>query len=194
MQDALTIEFGALLTRAGSGDRAALDDAFELVYPALAKIARSYMWRERGEHTLQATALVNETYLKLSGDRELGWTDRRHFLGLAARAMRQVLVDHARAHGAEKRGAGIVKVTLSAAESVVGDDGDDVDFIALDRALNELEKADARQAMVVQLRYFAGLSIEETAAALDISPATVKREWTLARLWLLRSLDRERSA
>ncbi len=192
MEESSADAFGALLARAGEGDRAALDNAFALVYPALARIARSYMKAERREHTLQATALINETYLKMSRDRLLDWNDRRHFLGVAARAMRQVLVDHARAHGADKRGAGFGKVTLSAAENLAAEEGDEVDFGALDRALTRLEKADPRQAMVVQLRYFGGLSIDETAVALEISPATVKREWTLARMWLLRSLERER--
>jgi RNA polymerase sigma factor (TIGR02999 family) len=193
MEESSADAFGALLVRAGDGDRAALDGAFALVYPVLAQIARSYMKGERREHTLQATALINETYLKMSRDRQFDWNDRRHFLGVAARAMRQVLVDHARAHAADKRGGGATPVTLSAAENLAMEEGDDIDFVALDRALTRLEQADARQAMVVQLRYFAGLSIDETAAALDISPATVKREWAVARLWLMRSLERERN-
>ena len=175
-------------------DRATFDEAFQAVYPALNRIARSYMWRERSEHTLQATALVSETYLRLVKERASGWHDSGHLLGVAARSMRQVLVEHARARGAEKRGANPIHVTLSAAGDVpIASDADD-DLLALDGAVEELEKANRRQATIVQLRYFGGLSIEETAAALGLSPATVKRDWTLARLWLLRSLRGDAAA
>ncbi len=167
------------------------DQAFEAVYPALNRIAQSYMWRERSEHTLQATALVSETYLRLRKDIACDWKDPEHLLGIAARSMRQVLVEHARARGADKRGANPVHVTLSAARDVAGSATSDADLLALDEAIDALERSNARQATVVQLRYFGGLSIDETAAAMNLSPATVKREWTLARLWLLRGLQGE---
>jgi RNA polymerase sigma-70 factor (ECF subfamily) len=172
-------------------DRATFDQAFEAVYPALNKIAQSYMWRERSEHTLQATALVSETYLRLVKDRVHGWNNHEHLLGLAARSMRQVLVEHARARGADKRGANSVHLTLSAANDLPVSDTWANDLLALDDAIDELERGNPRQATIVQLRYFGGLSIDETAAAIGLSPATVKREWTLARLWLLRSLSDE---
>lgn len=181
-------------TPADSGDpthgrRADLDEAFEAVYPALNRIAQAYMWRERSEHTLQATALVSETYLRLLKDRATGWHDRGHFLGVAARSMRQILVEHARARAADKRGANPVHLTLSAAGDVAAEADWNGDLAALDQAIDALERANPRQATIVQLRYFGGLSIEETATAMALSPATVKREWTVARLWLLRSLN-----
>ena len=174
-------------------ERAALDRAFEIVYPALARVARSFMGRERDAHTLQATALVSETWLRLLRDRAAGWNDHAHLVGLAARSMRQVLVDHARARAADKRGANPVHVTLSAALEVADDTRSDADLLALDDAVAELEAANPRQATIVQLRYFGGLSIDETATAMNLSPATVKRDWTLARLWLMRSIERGRS-
>ncbi len=170
------------------GDRTVFDEAFEAVYPALNRIAQSYMWRERSEHTLQATALVSETYLRLLKEKAGGWQDRGHLLGVAARSMRQILVEHARARSADKRGANPVHLTLSAARDVVGATDWDGDLLALDEAIDALERANPRQATIVQLRYFGGLSIDETATAMALSPATVKREWTVARLWLLRSL------
>lgn len=175
------------LSGPGRSDRAVFDRAFEAVYPALNRIAQSYMWRERSEHTLQATALVSETYLRLLRDRASGWNDHEHLLGLAARSMRQVLVEHARARSADKRGANPIHLTLSAANDVPAENWE-TDLLALDEAIEELERGNPRQATIVQLRYFGGLSIEETAAATQLSPATVKREWKLARLWLLRSL------
>lgn len=175
----------------GGSERATFDHAFEAVYPALNKIAQAYMWRERSGHTLQATALVSETYLRLARDRGIAWNDHEHLLGLAARSMRQVLIEHARAHGAIKRGADAIHVTLSAADGVPADHWE-ADLLALDDAIGALERGNPRQATIVQLRYFGGLSIEQTAAALELSPATVKREWTIARLWLLRSLREAR--
>lgn len=175
---------------ATSSDRVVFDRAFQAAYPALNRIAASYMGRERSGHTLQATALVSETYLRLLRDGASHWHDEGHLLGLAARSMRQVLVEHARARGAGKRGANAIHLTLGAADHIPDLVGSDADLIALSDAIDELEAADARQATVVQLRYFGGLSIDETARALQVSPATIKREWTLARLWLLRSLQR----
>jgi RNA polymerase sigma factor (TIGR02999 family) len=163
------------------------DDAFETaVYEELRRLAASFVRREGPANTLQATALVHEAYLRLAGAKP-AWTDRRHFLGIAARSMRQILVDRARARGAHKRWAGMDRVTLT--ESLVADGrGDDAMLPALDEALDRLEQIDPQQARIVELRYFIGLSVEESAAALDISPATLKRRWALARAWLFREL------
>jgi RNA polymerase sigma-70 factor (ECF subfamily) len=156
------------------------------VYDQLRRIAASYMRRERPGQTLQATALVNEAYLRLAG---VGtpWHDEKHFLGVAARSMRQILVDRARARGAQKRWAGIDRVSLT--ESLVSAAAEDAMLPALDEALTRLEALDPEQAKIVELRYFVGFGVEESAAALGISPATLKRRWALARAWLFRELD-----
>jgi len=156
------------------------------VYDELRRIAAAYMRRERPGQTLQATALVHEAYLRLAGA-GTPWHDKRHFVGIAARSMRQILVERARARGAQKRWAGLDRVTLSDALAVASDQ--ETMLPALDEALARLEKLDAEQARIVELRYFAGLSIEEAADALDMSPATLKRRWTLARAWLFRELS-----
>jgi RNA polymerase sigma factor (TIGR02999 family) len=145
------------------------------------------MARERLEHTLQITALVNETFLKLSGARQLRWQDRAHFLGISARLMRRVLVDHARARGYLKRGGGAHRVALN--EVLLVSPGPAVELLALDRALEALASADPRKARVVEMRFFGGFSVEETAEALHVSADTVKRDWRLAKLWLLRELE-----
>jgi RNA polymerase sigma factor (TIGR02999 family) len=155
------------------------------VYDELRRLARAFMRRERPGQTLQATALVHEAYLRLAGA-GTPWTDRKHFLGIAARSMRQILVDRARARGAEKRWAGMDRVSLT--ESLVGAANEDAMLPALDEALTRLEALDPEQARIVELRYFVGLGIEETAEALDISPATLKRRWALARAWLFKEL------
>jgi len=156
------------------------------VYDELRRIAAAYMRRERPGQTLQATALVHEAYLRLAGA-GTPWHDKRHFVGIAARSMRQILVERARARGAQKRWAGLDRVTLSDALAVASDQ--ETMLPALDEALARLEKLDAEQARIVELRYFAGLSIEEAADALGMSPATLKRRWTLARAWLFRELS-----
>src|SRR4051812_30876755 len=143
------------------------------------------MRRERPGQTLQATALVHEAYLRL-GEAGIHWNDRSHFLGIAARSMRQILVDRARARGAQKRWAGLERVSFS--DSLAAAAHEDAMLPALDEALVELERLDPEQARIVELRYFVGLSIEETAVALNLSPATVKRRWSLARAWLFRAL------
>jgi RNA polymerase sigma factor (TIGR02999 family) len=155
------------------------------VYDELRRIAASYLRRERPGRTLQATALVHEAYLRLAGSDPV-WKDRGHFLGIAARSMRQILVDGARARGAHKRWAGLARVTL--VETMVAASNEEAMLPALDEALTRLEQIDPEQARIVELRYFAGLSIEETAEALGMSPATVKRRWALARAWLFREL------
>jgi RNA polymerase sigma factor (TIGR02999 family) len=178
-----------LLVRWKSGDTSALEALLPLVYGELHKIARHYLASERPDHTLQSTALVHEAYLRLV-DQSPGKgaiENRAHFFGIAARLMRQILVDHARARSASKRGAGCV-VTLDESASILKNQS--VDIVALDDALTELARLDERQARMVELRFFAGLSVEDTARALDISPATVKRSWTAARLWLYRELSR----
>ncbi len=162
------------------------NDLAPLVYNELRRVAAAYMRRERPGQTLQPTALVNEAYLRLAGA-GTPWTDRRHFVGIAARSMRQILIERARARGAQKRWAGLDRVSLH--ESLAAGRREDVWLPVLDEALTRLEAIDAQQAKIVELRYFAGLSIEETAEAMDLSPATVKRRWALARAWLFRELS-----
>jgi RNA polymerase sigma factor (TIGR02999 family) len=162
------------------------DELAPLVYDELRRVAAAYMRRERPGQTLQATALVHEAYLRLA-DAGTPWTDKRHFIGIAARSMRQILVERARARGAQKRWAGLNRVTLTDALAVAADA--EGMLPALDEALTRLESIDAEQARIVELRYFAGLSIEEAADTLGISPATVKRRWAMARAWLFRELS-----
>jgi RNA polymerase sigma-70 factor (ECF subfamily) len=168
-----------------SDDRPDADEAAVQVYNELRRLARAFMRRERPGQTLQATALVHEAYLALAGHGK-PWNDERHFLGIAARKMRQILVDHARARGAEKRWAGIDRVSLT--ESLVGAANEEAMLPALDEALTRLEALDPEQAKIVELRFFVGLGIEETAEMLAMSPATLKRRWALARAWLFKEL------
>ena len=161
------------------------DELAQLVYDELKRLAASYMRRERPGQTLQTTALVHEAYMRLRESRQV-WTDRNHFVAIAARSMRQILVERARARGAQKRWAGIDRVTLS--ETLIGAAHEDAMLPALDEALSRLEQLDAEQARIVELRYFVGLSNEETAETLGLSTATVKRRWALARAWLYREL------
>jgi RNA polymerase sigma factor (TIGR02999 family) len=168
------------------GDPAALDRLLPVVYAELRRIASRRLRRERSGHTLQPTALVHEAYLRLVQAPEVDWRDRAHFFAVAARVMRQVLVDHARTRDAAKRGGGAHKVAIEeVAEPRVSVD---VDLLALDQALGRLTDLDPEQARVVELRYFGGLTIEETAEVMNVSPATVKRDWTLAKAWLRREL------
>jgi len=166
-------------------DRPDANVAAVLVYNELRRLARLYMRRERPGQTLQATALVHEAYLRLA-DGGKPWVDERHFVAIAARSMRQILVDHARARGAEKRWAGIDRVSLT--ESLVGAANEEAMLPALDEALTRLEALDPEQGKIVELRFFVGLSIEETADVLGMSPATLKRRWALARAWLFKEL------
>jgi RNA polymerase sigma factor (TIGR02999 family) len=161
-----------------------------LVYDELRRIARAYMRRERPGQTLQATALVHEAYLRLA-QAGTPWHDKRHFVGIAARSMRQILVERARARGAQKRWAGLNRVSLSDSLAIAADP--ETMLPALDDALTRLETIDGEQARIVELRFFAGLSIEETAEAIGVSPATLKRRWSLARAWLFRELSDGRS-
>ena len=157
-----------------------------LVYNELRRLAGAYMRRERPGQTIQATALVHEAYLRLA-DAGTPWKDERHFVGIAARSMRQILVERARARGAQKRWGGLDRVSL--VDSLIGATGEEAMLPALDEALTRLEAIDPEQASIIELRFFGGLSIEEAAAAMDISPATLKRRWTLARAWLFRELS-----
>jgi RNA polymerase sigma factor (TIGR02999 family) len=180
-----------LLLAWSDGNAAAVDRLLPLLYEELHRQAERAMRREDERHTLQATALVHEAYLRLVDQNRVQWRNRAHFFGVAAQVMRRILVDHARGRLAEKRGGGAQRITLDDAN--VGANGDaagDVDVLALHEALERLAVLDAQQAKVVELRYFSGLNIEETAVALDVSPATVKREWAVARAWLKRELSR----
>ena len=171
------------------GNHAALNQLLPIVYSELHQQAARYLRRERPDHTLQATALVHEAYLQLIDQAQVNYQNRAHFFGAAAQAMRRILVDHARAHQAEKRGAGEANLPLDEAIGVA--ENRSADLIALDDALNELAQMDPQQSRVVELRYFGGLSIEETAIALNISPATVKREWNLAKVWLHHEIKKQ---
>jgi RNA polymerase sigma-70 factor, ECF subfamily len=171
------------------GDRAAVDEMLPLVYNELRRRASRYLRRERSGHTLQTTALVHEAYLKLAGQDGVEWKNRGHFFAVAAQAMRRILVDHARTRHRDKRGGRDEDLPLEDVVLAIADE-QGVDVAALDEALSRLARHDPRQETIVEMRYFAGLSIEETAEALGISKATVAREWQLARAWLYRELTR----
>jgi RNA polymerase sigma factor (TIGR02999 family) len=180
-----------LLSQWSNGDQRAFDALAPVVYDELRGLARHYLRGEHAEYTLQSTALVHEAYLRLVDWRNVEWKNRAHFFGMAAQIMRKILVDRARERGALKRGFGAVKVNLTQASDAASNEPglEPVDLLALDDALQALEKLDPQQARVVDLRFFGGLSIEETAEALGISTATVKRSWTTARAWLYRELQ-----
>lgn len=178
-----------LLNAADSGDALAASRLYDLVYGELKLLAAANMRRESSGHTLQPTALVNEAYLRLR-PAEISWANRRHFFGAAAEAMRRILVDHARRKSAQKRGDGLERVTL--ADLDVAAPEPEIDVLALDEALIALKAEDPRLEQVVTLRYFAGMSIEQVAEALGLSPATVKRDWTFARAWLQEHMTAQR--
>jgi RNA polymerase sigma factor (TIGR02999 family) len=177
-----------LLIRWSNGDAGALDALMPLVYEELRRLAQHYLGREKPGHTLSSTALVHEAYLRLVTQTEVTWQNRAHFFGVAARMMRRILVDHARRNGYEKRGGGAM--TLALDESIAAEKPRDIDLAALDDALNGLAKLDERQSRMVELRFFGGLSIEETSEVLGVSAPTVKREWASARAWLYREISR----
>ena len=181
-------ELTALLQAWSAGDRSAEAKLLPLVYAQLRRQAEGQLRRERKNHTLRPTAVVNELYIRLAGQHRAAWANREHFFAVAAQLMRRVLVDHAREHGARKRAGGWQRVALD--EGIPGEQPRDADLLALDTALDELAALDLRRARLVELRYFGGLTLEETADALGISPATVSREWQLARAWLHRRLAR----
>ncbi len=176
-----------LLARWSNGDVSARDALVPLVYDELRRIARRCLAGQRSDHTLQPTALVHEAYLRLARRDSLDWRDRVHFFAMAAQMMRQILVDHARKHAAAKRGGNAVTLLLDE-ESAVSKQAS-FDLLALDDAMKQLASLDPRQSQIVELRFFGGLSIEETAQAVNISPATTKREWATARLWLYQAMS-----
>ena len=171
-----------LLLKWRNGDQESLDALIPLVYGELRRTARRQLRRERADHTLQSAALVNEVYLRLVDQKDANWRNRSHFFGVASLLMRRILVDYARRHSAQRRGAGQTKLSIS--EGLVPPAQRDVDVIVIDEALNALAKLDPQQSRIVELRFFSGLSIEDTAEVLGVSPATVKREWGLAKAWL----------
>ncbi len=177
-----------LLRRWGSGERDALDRLMPLVYQELHRMASRYLTRERSGHTLQSTALVHEAYVRLVDQRLVDWQNRAQFFGLAAQAMRRILVDHARSRGRAKRGSDSPHVAAETIDAVAGADVDLDDAVGIDVALTRLQTIDAEQARIVELRFFGGLTVDETAEVLATSPRTVKREWALARAWLRREL------
>lgn len=177
-----------LLFRWRGGDQSALDALVPLVYNELRRIANHYLQAERPDHTLQSTALVHEAYVRMAEQDLPQWQNRAHFFAVAAQLMRQILVDHARSHRASKRGGNVYKMALDEAEQEPL--AVDVDIIALDDALKSLCEMDSQQSRVVELKFFGGLSIEDTAEVLGISASTVKRDWITARAWLYRELDR----
>jgi RNA polymerase sigma factor (TIGR02999 family) len=184
----MAVEITGMLAAVRAGDRDAFGAIFPLVYDELRQMARRRMRGERPGHTLSPTALVHETYLKLAGLERIEWRNRAQFFALAAQAMRQVLVDHALRRRAQKRGGGQIHVAVD--EGVEGRAPLVEEILALDEVLRRLEKIDVRRARVVVCRFFAGMDVEETAAALGVSQATVKRDWSYARAWLNRELDR----
>ncbi len=177
-----------LLRAWSDGDQRALDALTPVVYAELRRLAARYMRRERPGHSLQTTALIHEAYLRLADYRRMQWQNRAHFFAVSAQVMRRILVDHARRHNL-KRGRGVEHVSLDEA-AIVGEDRA-ADLVALDDAMRALEKVDPRKVKVVELRFFGGLTVEETSAVLDVSPVTVRRDWTTAKLWLYRELAGE---
>jgi len=181
-----------LLVRWRDGDREALEALMPLVYDELRRLAHHYLRQERNDHTLQSTALVHEAYLRLAGQNPPQWQNRAHFFGIAAHIMRQILVEYARGRSAAKRGGSACRLTLD--EAVALPQQMDVDVVELDKALTGLAELDAQQSRIVELRFFAGLTIEDTSEVLGISPATVKRDWVTARAWLYRAMTGEAPA
>lgn len=182
-------EVSLLLQGWRNGDQQALDALLPLVYKELRRLAHFQLQKERPDHTLQSAALVHEAYLRLIGLNTPQWESRTHFFAIAAQLMRQILVDYARRHKASKRGGSVCKLSLDDAK--VASRRSDVDVVALNDALNTLAKIDPRQCRVVELRFFAGLSLQEISDAMEIAPATVQRDWTAARAWLHREMSRD---
>jgi RNA polymerase sigma factor (TIGR02999 family) len=180
----------ALLGDWSRGNRTALDQLLPLVYAELRRVAARQLRNERADHTLQPTALVHEVYIRLVDQRQVDWQNRAHFFGVSAQVMRRILVDHARRHGASKRGEGVRCVSIEEAKDVAAA-SNEMPILALDHALDRLEKVDSGLAKIVELRAFGGLTIEEAAHVLSVSPTTVKRDWRTARAWLNRELRSE---
>ena len=181
-------EVSRLLRAWSEGDRAALDRLTSLVYDELRRLARRYMRGERPGHSLQTTALVNEAYMRLVDYKRMQWQNRAHFFAVSSQLMRRILVDHARRHN-RKRGGGVQHVSLEET-AMVGDD-EAADLVALDDAMDALARIDHRKVQVVEMRFFGGLSVEETAEVLKVSPVTVMRDWSIAKAWLYRELTGE---
>ena len=181
-----------LLVGWSEGDKAALDQLVPIVYDELRRQAARYLRRERVGHTLQTTALIHEAYLRLVDQKHVRWQNRAHFFGIAAQLMRRILVDHARTKKRLKRGGSDLRVSLNEATAL--SKGQDLDVIGLDEALTRLEKIDEQQGKIVELRFFSGLTVEETAAVLGISTGTVKRDWSMAKAWLHRELSGQANA
>ena len=177
-----------LLVEWSNGDKAALDKLMPLIHEELRRLAHRYMRRERGGHTLQTTALVNEAYVRLVNRKRVHWENRAHFFAIAAELMRTILVDHARSHGYAKRGGGARKITLD--ELAIVSQERAAEVVALDDALKELAELDLQQSRIVELKFFGGLTIEETAKVLHLSPATIKREWSTAKAWLYQEINK----
>ena len=192
MPDPAATPVTELLVRWRSGDRDALQSLMPLVYDEMRRLAHRYLRRERPGHTLQSTALVHEAFVRLTGNAPPQWEDRAHFFGIAAHLMRQILVEYARSRNADKRGGAMVKLAIDSVDEPSAKP--DLDIVALDDALNDLARIDPQQSRVVELRFFSGLSIEDTAEVMGISESTVKRDWNTARVWLFRELDRTASA
>jgi len=182
-------EITRLLINWRNGDKAALDQLTPLVYEELRRLARGFMRRERHDHTLQTSALINEAYLRLVDQDETNWQNRAHFFAVAAQIMRHILVDHARSHGYEKRGAGAQKVGLD--EVMVISEDRARELVELDEALTSLATVDPRKSRIIELRFFGGLNIDETAEVMELSPTTVQREWRAAKAWLRRFIKGE---
>jgi RNA polymerase sigma-70 factor, ECF subfamily len=187
MSSPMPDEVTGLLLAWSQGDEGALQKLVPMVYEELRRLAHRYMSQERAGHTLQTTALVHEVYQRLIDTPHVGWHDRTHFLAVCAQFMRRILVDHARSHGYLKRGGGLQQVPLDEALDLPQAGG--TDLVAIDGALTELAGIDARKARVVELRFFGGLTVQETARVLQVSPETVLRDWKMAKVWLLRELS-----
>lgn len=179
-------EVTQLLEDWSNGDKAALDKLTPLVYDELRRLAHHYISRERPNHTLQTTALVNEAYLRLVNQRDVHWQNRVHFFAVSAQVMRHILVDHARGHARTKRGGDFQQISLDQAALMMPERA--AELLALDEALNNLERFDPRKSRIVELRYFGGLSVEETAEALKLAPVTIRREWNAAKAWLYKAV------
>jgi len=179
-----------LLVSYGRGDKESLDKLMPVVYDELRRQAARYLRREQAGHTLQTTALIHEAYVRLVDQRNVQWQNRAHFFGIAAQMMRRILVDHARTKKRAKRGGSDIRVSLD--DATVAVKGQDLDVVAVDEALSRLEQIDKQQSRVVELRFFSGLTVEETAEVMGISPATVKRDWSMAKAWLHRELSGDR--
>ena len=188
MSETSTQQVTRLLVNWSNGDQSALEQLTPLVYSELRRLAGRYLRKERPDHTLQSTALVHEAFLRMIDQRSVKWQNRAHFFGVAAQMIRRILVDHARSRYASKRGAGAPRLSLD--EAIALPERRDLDLVALDDALNSLAKIDPQQSRIVELRFFTGLTVEETAEVLGISPATVKRDWVTAKAWLYRDISR----